>query len=133
MVLLTWGPHTFIQYIRTNAHGAYYNDPQQNDTPSSDNTEGGGPGHAGSSDAPTGGQTTGRYNLCSSTIRQSVHSMHQPDERSVGEMMDLVLALWARTARKGRKREPTDVPDPTRNEGVKMWLQSVEESRDDTH
>jgi len=45
-------------------------------------------------------------------------------------MLDVVLAMWKRTANYRQKQESTDAPDPARNEDVKMWLQSVQELSD---
>ncbi len=100
-----WGPAAFISYAQSQAHDTYYDN-----------------------DVSMGDQPPACCNLRSRVVRRPIRP--QPGERNVSDMLDVVLAMWKRTANYRQKQESTDAPDPARNEDVKMWLQSVQELSD---
>ena len=121
--LRAWGPKDFIEYVQANSRDSYY--------------EGGGEGDDGE-DAP-GDPTTqvphqptdrdARHDRRSANKGQSANPADQPTSGDM-DMFDVVLALWTRAAREGKRRQPgSDAVDVADNENkVQAWLQSMEAS-----
>ena len=107
--LRAWGPAAFIDRIRAKSKNSYYD------------YEG------GDEEGPhTSRQPTPRYKTQSVTRAQAINPA---DERTMGDMLDVVLALWRRPAREGKRKPPGDGEDVINPKNkVQTWLQSMEGS-----
>jgi len=119
-----WSPKPFIKYVREQSRDAYYNDDDNgdNDNDNASDSSGSSRVDAQMGDQTTGQSGSGRYALRSRNKTSNI----PPKERRLADLMDGVSALWMRSSRVG-KPKPEDVhASSLRNEGVKMWLQSLE-------
>ena len=77
-----------------------------------------------SDDDTTGQSRSGRYALRSRNKTSNI----RPKERRLADLMGGVCALWTQSSRADKpKPEDDHASNLTRNESVKMWLQSVED------
>jgi hypothetical protein len=123
--LQAWGPKGFTSYVRENAKGFYYdNDVEGSDGVDDDTPEDGPRGpNTQIPDQPTA--RSARYARRSANKAQAAHLEEQ---LPFSDMLDVVMALWMRSAREVQRGRPsTDTADVARNqEDVQMWLQSLE-------
>jgi hypothetical protein len=120
VVLCTWGPKVFLDYVREQTSGSDPNNIEAEAETHDNYALEGGPHN----DAAEGSTTTPLvphpYHLCS--IGKVSHSASQLKESHIDEVMDIVMALWMSSASKGK----TSAVDSTQDDAVKTWLQSVE-------
>ncbi|KAF8341039.1 hypothetical protein F5887DRAFT_1076780 [Amanita rubescens] len=115
-----WSPKPFIKYVRERSKDAYHNSDDEDNDNVLDNS---GPSHV---DAQMGDQITGskRYALRSRNKTSNI----RPDARRFADLMDGVCALWMQSSRVDKpKPEDDHASSLTRDESVKMWLQSIED------
>ncbi|KAF8345125.1 hypothetical protein F5887DRAFT_1074770 [Amanita rubescens] len=100
-----WSPKSFIEYVREQSSDVYYPE-----------------GHV---DAQMGDQTTGQPGSERSRNRMS---NVPPEEGRIADLLDGVCALWMQSSRMGKKKtEDVHASSLSRNEGIKKWLESVED------
>ncbi|KAI9574401.1 hypothetical protein HD554DRAFT_2046869 [Boletus coccyginus] len=123
--LQSWGPKTFIEYVRENSRDAYYPDDEEGDD---DGGPSGGP-TAQVPDPPT--SRTIRYDKRSAKKAQAVNPADQPTSGDM-DLYDGILALWkqaAREARDEKKMPGSDAAGVADNRNkIQTWLHSMEES-----
>ena len=119
--LKAWGPAAFIDRIREKSKNSYY------DYEGGDEEGDEGNDTSGDPTPDTFRQPTPRYKTRSVTDPQAIDTADQP---TMGDMFDVVLALWRQPAREGKRKLPggdgADVVN-TKNK-VQTWLQSMEGS-----
>jgi hypothetical protein len=125
--LNAWSPKPFIKYIREQSRNAYYDDgDNQDDSNSTDGNsmDRSGPSRvdARMSDQTIGQSESGRYDL---RTRKKISSIPLK-ERRFADLIDGVSALWMQSARVNKPKLEDASLSLARNEGVKMWLKSME-------
>ncbi|KIL59038.1 hypothetical protein M378DRAFT_15139 [Amanita muscaria Koide BX008] len=120
--LNAWSPKSFLKYVRKRSRDAYYDDDQDGGNA----LDGSGPSHV---DAQMGDQASGHSGSEHYRKKPSNITTRQLEKRRVLDLLDGVSALWMRTSRVDKpKPEGVCAADPARNESVKKWLQSMEDS-----
>jgi hypothetical protein len=116
------GSNNFHRLVRENSKDAYYDYEGDNADDADDGEDA-----SGDPTPQVPRQPTVRYDTRSANKAQAINPA---DQRTLGDMLDVVLALWRRPAREGERRPPgSDAADVTNNENkIQTWLQSMEES-----
>ncbi|KAF8556461.1 hypothetical protein OG21DRAFT_636695 [Imleria badia] len=126
-VLQAWGSKSFIEYVWRNSKGSYYESGMEDD-------DGGEASGDLTTQVPQAHQPEPtpraiRYDRRSGNKAQDVNPADQP---TMGDMLDVILALWTRAAREGERgpqsSDAADVADNENKTRIQTWLQSVEES-----
>jgi hypothetical protein len=124
-VMNVWSPKSFIKYVREQSRDVYY--PEGEDELDEDNVNASDSSGSNHVDAQMGDQTTGESGSRLYAVR--------PKESRFADLMSGVSALWVQSSREGKKateegKKATEVIHASRlsrNEGVKKWLESVED------
>jgi hypothetical protein len=103
--LNAWGPKAFIQNARAMAKGAYYNDRISD-----------------------GKDPSARKRRLDARNKKKARAAH-PEKRQLSDAMDVVLALWMRSARqdKGNRQSSTASDLAHSREKVQAWMDSAAE------
>ncbi|KAF8345413.1 hypothetical protein F5887DRAFT_1192054 [Amanita rubescens] len=119
-----WSPKSFIDYVREQSSDVYY--PEGEDEDDDNVSDSSGSSHV---DAQMGDQTTGQSGYGRYALRSRNRTSNVPPKESrLADLMNGVCALWMQSSRMGKKKtEDVHASNLSRNEGVKKWLESVED------
>ncbi|KAF8692316.1 hypothetical protein AX14_002594 [Amanita brunnescens Koide BX004] len=117
-----WSSKPFIKYVREHSRDAYHGDDDDQD----DGNPKDGPSHF---DAQMADQATGRSGSGRNPLRSRNKASNIPLKvRRFADVLDCVSTLWMRSSREDKpKPEDAHALSLARDEGVKMWLQSMED------
>ena len=126
----TWSPKSFRRYVRKQVRKVYYNSGDDensgngdNDGDDDDDNARSGPSDVSSQMGSQTGHSGGRRNL-----RKKNKTRYFPKRKGrVADLMDGVFALWKQSSKVAKpKPEDARASTLTRNEDIKVWLESVE-------
>ena len=129
-VLRIWGSDDFLQWVRKAAMDAYYDNEDDDSAPDDNAPDDNAPDDNAPDDNAPDDDTSkkalqaiarqARYDARNQKRAQTVHPGTQSKERQLNDIMDGVMALWMRRARK-RGERPQGGPPDKRNQ-VFAWL-----------
>lgn len=119
----SWGPKTFIKFVREISREYYYNDDNaESDNAMDDDTSGPGDPNTSVSDQPT--PRSARY---ASRTANKMQATDKQEEATFSDVMDGVLALWMHPSRKGQpKGQRTQSEFAQGHDDIQRWLHGTE-------